>query len=247
MGNPEKVSITWKDGNKGKVVTDFQHFISEDEIIQRTAVLAEQIAEHTATLAETLANNLRRLHLVYVALGGFFWAGDLGRAIRRQDPAVQITFDSLRIETRGNGTTSSGTVRPFAALAKPWLLQDSTVIVIDEVVDSGLTLDFVTDGIRRGVPENKGSETIFYPSLVAVAALVDKPSVQKGRVTVNYPGFEVPDNWLIGCGMDHAEQGRELPAIYQRTAEHRGGNTVHFEPATSYDLPQTISPLVLVR
>lgn len=249
MGNPEKVSVVWKDG-KETVTTDFQHFIPEDEIIERTSVLAGQLTDHAANLVEH-THNIKRLHVIYIALGAFFWAGDLGREIgraaRRQNSGLEITFDTLRIATRGVGTKPSGHIQPLAELGKPRLLQDAHVVVIDEVADSGLTLDFVTDRIKRGVPEHKGSETIYYPSSVAIAALVDKPSVHNGRVTANYAGFAVSDNWLVGCGMDHEEQCRELPAIYQKAAEHRKDGTTYFELATSYSLPQAISPLIIAR
>lgn len=185
----------------------FAPYIPAETINERTDALAEQIlADYDG----------RSIHAIHIALGGIFWGSDLTRAIRSRQPNVQLTHDLLRLGSYGQEMTSSGSLRQFGDLGKPELIENNNVIIIDEVVDSGLTLSHMVRLFEYGIPANGSADArLLRPASLALATLTDKATVHNGRVKVNYAGFEVPKSWLVGRGMDHKEQGRELQDIYR--------------------------------
>lgn len=199
---------------------------------------AETINERTDALAEQILADYggRSIHAIHIALGGIFWGSDLTRAIRRRQPDAQLTHDLLRLGSYGQGMASSGSLRQFGYLGNPELIEGNNVIVIDEVVDSGLTLSYMVKLFEYGIPANGSADArLLRPASFALAVLTDKATVHDGRVKVNYAGFEVPKAWLVGRGMDHKEQGRELQTIY------RSAMPGEPEPAP-FTIPLTISP-----
>ncbi|HZM64345.1 MAG TPA: phosphoribosyltransferase family protein [Candidatus Saccharimonadales bacterium] len=181
----------------------FEEYISEKDVAKRT----EEIAEQIVTDYEG-----RDLHMIYIAAGGVYWHVDLARAIRRQSATQVLTEDSLRVSSYGLGTTSSGIVRPHAKLRFP--VGDKHVLLVDEIADTGLTLQYVVNGLSRGAFDPPGSAG-QPPASLEVAVLTRKHEVFKGG-PITYLGFDVPNDFLVGCGMDYKEQGRELPAIYRK-------------------------------
>jgi hypoxanthine phosphoribosyltransferase len=132
-----------------------------------------------------------------VLKGSFVFLADLVREVR-----VPCAVDFVRLSSYGSGTRSSQAVR----LAMPW--QESVsgrhVIVVEEIVDSGLTLARLLEDLRAGGPAS-----------VAVCALVDKVGRREVSVPVRYRGFLLEDGFLVGYGLDFGEKYRNLSAIYE--------------------------------
>src|SRR5688572_21573207 len=196
-------NITLPDSKLESGERPFTLYIPEDVIAERTNALAEQILTDY---------DGRPIHLIQVALGGVFWATDLARALGRNDPAVNLTQDSIRLGSYGQGTSSSGIVRVLSDLGKPELIESNHVIIVDEVVDTGLSIAHMRRKIEVGVRNGRGSDArTVHPASLAVASLTDKPEAHNGRgaqsasLKLNYVGFSVPDIWLVGMGMDHEE------------------------------------------
>ena len=135
------------------------------------------------------------LLLVGLLKGSFIFVGDLVRAIARP---LQVDF--LVASSYGSGTTSSGEVRLQKDLDAP--LQGRDVIIVEDIVDTGLTLHYLQDVLRARDPKS-----------LRTACLLSKPSRRKVDVKVEYIGFEIEDKFVVGYGLDHAGQFRHLPFI----------------------------------
>lgn len=215
----------------------FVLYIPQDVIEDRTNVLAEQILSDY---------DGKPIHLIDVAMGGVFWATDLARAICRNDPHVRMTHDLIRLGSYGASTNSSGVIRVMSDLGRPELIENNNVIIVDEVVDSGLSIAHMRRTIEQGVPIGRAPDARrVRPATLAIAALTDKPSAHNGTgslstsLALNYVGFAVPNEWLVGMGMDHEELGRQLPAIY------RSATPDDPREVPAYVMPATVSPFAL--
>jgi hypoxanthine phosphoribosyltransferase len=120
---------------------------------------------------------------------------DLARALR-----TPVSMEFMAVSSYGSGTSSSGVVRILKDLDKD--ITDKHVLVVEDIIDSGLTLSWLLRNLQsRG------------PATVEVCALLRKPEAQKVDVPVRYVGFEIPDEFVVGYGLDHAERYRELPFV----------------------------------
>lgn len=147
---------------------------------------------------EIAASEPRRLLAVIVLKGGFIFAADLVRALAREGVSLEIEFISL--SSYGSRLKTSGEVRIVRDIEVEVAGRD--VLIIDDVLDSGLTLRFARDlMIGRGAKR------------AAIAAMVDKPSGRVADVSADYVGFTVPGYFVVGYGMDAAHAYRELPFI----------------------------------
>lgn len=135
------------------------------------------------------------IHLVCVLKGGFVFFSDLVRAL----PA-KVTMDFIALSSYAKGTTTSGEVRLLKDLDAA--LSGRHVIIVEDIVDTGLTLSYLQEILRaRG------------PKTLRTACLLSKPSRRKVDVAVEYIGFTIEDHFVIGYGLDYAEQFRNLPHI----------------------------------
>jgi len=165
-------------------------FISADQIRERIAALAQEIRAD-APDAE--------LHFIGVLKGSVFFLADLLRAM----PGA-VTMDFIAVASY-SGTKSSGEVRLLKDLDRG--LQDRHVIVVEDIVDTGLTLHYLQDILRaRG------------PASLRTACLLAKPSRRKIEVPVDYVGFTIEDRFVVGYGLDYDEHYRHLPYIGVLTA-----------------------------
>lgn len=159
---------------------------------------AGQIQERITELGRLIATdyNGRKLVLLGVLNGSFIFLADLCRAVD-----LQLEIDFIRVASYGSGTNTSGSIR----LTKtPEIdLKDKDVLIVEDIVDTGLTLAWLVDHFKS-TPA----------SSVKVCTLVDKKERRKANVTVDYAGFTINQGFLIGYGLDHAEIHRNLPAIY---------------------------------
>jgi hypoxanthine phosphoribosyltransferase len=147
-----------------------------------------------------LAAEIRRdfpddLHLIAVLKGAFIFLSDLVRQM-----AGQVSLDFLAVSSYAKGTTSSGQVRLLKDLDTT--LDGRNVVIVEDIVDTGLTLTYLQDILRARGPKS-----------LRTACLLSKPSRRLVDVKVEYIGFEIPDRFVVGYGLDFAEQYRNLPHI----------------------------------
>jgi hypoxanthine phosphoribosyltransferase len=152
------------------------------------------------TRVKALAAEIRRdfpdgLHLIAVLKGAFVFLSDL---VRQMDGDVSLDF--MAVSSYAKGTTTSGEVRLLKDLDTT--LDGRHVVIIEDIVDTGLTLTYLQDILRaRG------------PKTLRTACLLSKPSRRQVDVKVEYIGFEIEDRFVVGYGLDYAEQYRNLPYI----------------------------------
>lgn len=161
-------------------------------------ITAEQIQGRIRELAAEIEAdypNATEIHLVGVLKGGFMFLADLTRAM-----GPRVTLDFMAVSSYGKETTSSGQVRVLKDLDSS--LEGRDVIIVEDIVDTGLTLHYLQDLIKARMPRS-----------VRTACLLSKPSRRKVDVRVEYIGFTIEDHFVIGYGLDYAEKYRNLPHI----------------------------------
>lgn len=168
---------------------------------ERIAVLfdADRIAARIDALAQTVVARLGPHFLVVVLLkGGLVFAADLLRALHRAGAAPEVDF--LILSSYGASTESRGTVDVVHDLARN--LTERTVLVVDDILESGRTLDQACRLMEAG-----GARSVL------ACVLFEKPGKRVGTRTAEFLGFTAPDMFLVGYGMDHADRFRELPFV----------------------------------
>jgi len=161
--------------------------ISEPEVQARVAELGEEINA-------TYAPDDRPL-LVCVLKGAFMFLADL---VRHLDMRHEVDF--MEISSYGRGTVSSGVVRILLDLAQN--IDGRHVLIVEDIIDSGRTLDYITRNLQtRG------------PASLRVCTLLSKPSRREIDIPLDFVGFEIPDEFVAGYGLDFAEEYRNLPFI----------------------------------
>jgi hypoxanthine phosphoribosyltransferase len=160
--------------------------IGEDELSARITALAAEIRSDIPT---------GQVHLICVLKGAFMFLGDL---IRAMDGDVSIDF--MACSSYAGGTTSSGEVRLSKDLDAG--IEGRDVIVVEDIVDTGLTLHYLQEILLARSPRS-----------LRTACLLSKPSRRKIEVKVDYIGFTIEDRFVVGYGLDYAEQYRNLPYI----------------------------------
>ena len=165
--------------------------ISADTIAARIKELAAQIDADYAPDA--------RVHMVCVLKGGFIFLADL---VRHMTP--RVTVDFIAVASYEKGTTSSGEVRFLKDLDES--LDGKDVIIVEDIVDTGLTLSYLHEILRARNPKT-----------LRTACLLSKPSRRKVQVQVEYIGFTIEDLFVVGYGLDFERRYRNLPdiAVYQ--------------------------------
>jgi hypoxanthine phosphoribosyltransferase len=160
-------------------------------------VTAEQLQQRVGELGEQISRDYsgRSLLLVGVLKGAVFFLSDLMRFI---DVPVEVDF--MAVASYGSATDSSGVVRILKDLDAS--IEGRDVLIVEDIVDSGLTLQYL---IR-----NLGSRN---PSSLEVCALLTKPDRRKVDLPTRYVGFEIPDRFVVGYGLDYAERHRNLPFV----------------------------------
>lgn len=165
----------------------FKTYISAETIQQRVKELAEKINERFAS---------EKPIFLAILNGSFMFAADL---MKQVNIPSEISFVKL---ASYQGTQSTGHVKTLVGLDIN--IKDRTVIIIEDIVDTGKTLN-------EFLPVLKG----FQPKEILISALLFKPAALKHDIKVAYSCFEVPNDFLVGYGLDYDGYGRNLPAIYQ--------------------------------
>ena len=161
--------------------------IPQAEIQNRIRTLAAEIERDYPAGEE--------IHLVAVLKGGFMFMADLVRAM-----SERVTMDFMAVSSYGKGISSSGQVRVLKDLDSN--LEGRHVIVVEDIVDTGLTLSYLLANL-----DSRGART------VKLAALLNKPDRRLREVPIDYLGFDIPDAFVVGYGLDFAERYRNLPYI----------------------------------
>ena len=159
---------------------------------------ADQIQRRIAELAAQIEGDYppdEEVHLVGVLKGGFVFMADLVRAM-----STRVTLDFIAVSSYQQSTKSSGEVRMIKDVDTR--LEGRNVIIVEDIVDTGLTLTYLQDILRARAPRT-----------LRTACLLSKPSRRLVDVKVDYIGFTIEDKFVIGYGLDFAEKYRNLPHI----------------------------------
>jgi len=178
---------------KTKKVNDriFEEFIEEKEILDRIAEIAKKIEDD---------HKKKEILFISILNGSYVFTADL---LRRIELNVKVSFLKL---ASYEGLQSTGTVKRLIGLSED--LAGKTVIIIEDIIDTGKTLDGVIDDLRE-----KGAEDI------KVAALLVKPDAYRGSHKIEYKGFEIPNDFVIGYGLDWDGYGRNYRSVYRITED----------------------------
>jgi hypoxanthine phosphoribosyltransferase len=167
--------------------------LSEQQIKTRTAELGAQIgADYPALMADGDGQDLL---LVTVLKGAVMFVTDLARAI-----PLPTQFEFMAVSSYGSSTSSSGVVRILKDLDRD--INDRDVLIVEDVVDSGLTLSWLLRNLATRRPHS-----------LRVCTLLRKPDAQRANVDITYVGFDIPNEFVVGYGLDYDERYRDLPYI----------------------------------
>ncbi len=163
----------------------------------RVLISAEQIQTRIQELGAQIDRDLPGgpIYLIAILKGACFFLADLARAVKTP---VRVEF--MGISSYGKGKTSSGEVKLTKDLDVS--VEGYDVIVVEDIVDSGITLSYLMQLLAQRKPKS-----------LRIASLLDKPTHRQRPVEVAYRGFEIPDEFVVGYGLDYAEDFRNLPDI----------------------------------
>ncbi len=160
--------------------------LSEEEVDQRIKAIGKEISRDYKG---------RQVHLVCVLKGGSFFMCELAKRI-----SVPVSLDFMCVSSYGKDTKSSGVVRIVKDLDES--IKDKDVIVVEDIVDSGRTLSYLLEMLEDRKPAS-----------LRLCTLLDKPDRRVVDVDVHYTGFQIPDRFVVGYGLDYDQRYRNLPYI----------------------------------
>jgi len=160
--------------------------LTEEEVDKRIQEIGEQISKDYAG---------KQIHLVCVLRGGAFFMCELAKRI-----TVPVSLDFMSVSSYGGDTKSSGVVKIVKDLDDS--IKDKDVLVVEDIVDSGRTLSYLLEMLRDRKPAS-----------LRLCTLLDKPERRVVDVDVNYTGFKIPDEFVVGYGLDYDQKYRNLPYI----------------------------------
>ena len=160
--------------------------LSEEEVDAKIKAIGEQISKDYAG---------KQVHLVCVLKGGSFFMCELAKRI-----TVPVSPDFMSVSSYGSETKSSGVVKIVKDLDEP--IKGKNVLVVEDIVDSGRTLSYLMEMLKDRGPES-----------LRLCTLLDKPERRVVDVHVDYTGFQIPDEFVVGYGLDYDQRYRNLPYI----------------------------------
>lgn len=164
---------------------------------KRVLIPAETIQARVREIAGEIERDYTGpLYMLSVLKGAFVFVADLARAIQ----AIPVRIEFMGISTYGNQKTSSGQVKLTRDLDVN--IEGHDILIVEDIIDSGVTLTYLTRLLEQRKPKS-----------VAIATLLDKPERRIQPVEVKYTGFQIPDEFVVGYGLDYAEDYRNLPDI----------------------------------
>ena len=160
--------------------------LPEEDVNKRISEVAEQISKDYEG---------KQIHLICILKGGVFFTCELAKRI-----TVPVTMDFMSVSSYGDDTKSSGVVRIVKDLDES--LADKEVLIVEDIIDSGRTLYYLIDILKKRNPKS-----------VHLCTLLDKPERRVCDVKVDYTCFNIPDEFVVGYGLDYAQKYRNLPYI----------------------------------
>lgn len=160
--------------------------IPEEVLVKRIGELAEQINRDYEG---------KTLHIICILKGSIFFTCELAKRL-----TIPVIFDFMQVSSYGDGTKSSGSIKVLKDLDEPVTGKDA--IIIEDILDSGTTLYKLLALLK-----------VSNPSSLKVCTLLDKPSRREYPVNVDYNGFEIEDEFVVGFGLDYQQRYRNLPYI----------------------------------
>ncbi len=160
--------------------------IKEEEVERRICEMAREISAYYQG---------KELHLVSVLKGGVFFTCELAKRL-----SVPVSMDFMSVSSYGGGTKSSGVVKVIKDLDEA--IEGKHVLLVEDIVDSGRTLSYLLGNLKSRKPES-----------LRLCTLLDKPERRGVDVQVDYTGFEIPDEFVVGYGLDYDQRYRNLPYI----------------------------------
>ena len=160
--------------------------VSEEKIVKRIMELGAKISEDYAG---------KSVHLICVLKGGAPFMCELAKRI-----TVPVSMDFMSVSSYGNNTSSSGNVKIAKDLDEP--LEGKDVLIVEDIIDSGRTLYYLMQLLEKRKPAS-----------MKICTLLDKPERRERDVKVEYTGFNIPDKFVVGYGLDYAQKYRNLPYI----------------------------------
>jgi len=160
--------------------------ISEEDVEKRIAELGKIISEEYEG---------KEIHMICVLKGGVFFMCELAKYI-----TVPVTMDFMSVSSYGDETSSSGVVKIVKDLDEP--LEGKNVLVVEDIIDSGRTLSYLMEILEKRQPNS-----------MKLCTLLDKPDRRVREVRVDHVGFEIPDEFVVGYGLDYKQRYRNLPYI----------------------------------
>ena len=186
---------------RGKAADQIRVMISRERIQKRITEMARQIRKDFPN---------EPLHLVAVLKGSVFFLTDLARQI-----PGNISLDFIAVSSYGNSTQSSGEVKLTRDLDSS--IEGKTVILVEDILDTGMTMQYLLRVFQQRKPKR-----------LLVAVLLDKPGRRLTAVRADYVGFTIPNEFVVGYGLDYAERYRNIPdvgVLTLGTASHKPANS----------------------
>ena len=169
--------------------------ISEEDVNKKIKELADQINRDYEG---------KELHLICILKGGAFFACELAKKL-----TVPVSLDFMQVSSYGNATSSSGVVRIKKDLDDS--MEDKEVLIVEDIIDSGKTLHYLIPVLMKRNPKS-----------IRLCALLNKPDRRDADVRIDYLGFDIPDEFVVGYGLDYVQKYRNLPYIGVIESEQDG-------------------------
>jgi len=168
-----------------------------DKHIEKVLITKEEIEKRTSELAAEISRDYKgkKLIMICVLTGAMVFFADLIRKIE-----IPLEVDTIVASSYGAGMTTSGSVRISKDIK--YDISGKSVILVEDIIDTGVTLKTLTQMLATRVPES-----------LKVCSLLDKPSRRRVDFEGDYVGFKIPDEFVVGYGLDYAEQYRNLPEV----------------------------------
>ena len=160
--------------------------LPEEDVNKRISEVAEQISKDYEG---------KQIHLICILKGGVFFTCELAKRI-----TVPVTMDFMSVSSYGSGTESSGVVRIVKDLDES--IAGKNVLIVEDILDTGVTLSKLVPMLKMRNPNS-----------VKICTILDKPSRRKADIQPDYEGFQVPDEFVVGYGLDYDEKYRNLPYV----------------------------------
>lgn len=168
-----------------------------EDVVKEILVTEEEIQQKVKELGQRITKDYqgKNLMLVGILKGAVMFLSDLAKNIK-----IPVLIDFMAVSSYGHSSESTGIVRIIKDLESS--IEDKDILIVEDIIDTGLTLSYLTDNLKKRRAKS-----------VKIVTLLDKPERRKVEVPVDYVGFVIPDEFVIGYGIDYSERYRNLPYV----------------------------------